>query len=270
MAVFSPCPLLRCLFFYRTTHHHHSLACAQNNRGYVADLQIIDEASFVKRSLLESCVLPVGLNTHVTTVLASTPGPSESWFMQAICLIDPDSGLPIVPIKRAYEPCDFHKKTRTPWACACKIDQRASWKNPERERVWSRLWFSRQDTFIAENLGLQVASGNVGFHPEAVQRMLDRPRYTMVTSPPVIFIAIDPAEGGSDEFAICAAADVGGASLVVSGFHSSSNRIVRLRASSTASAARFASCDLTIFVLSSLGIRCARHCPSASMSAIER
>jgi hypothetical protein len=254
----------------------------QNNRGYVADFQIIDEAAFVKRALIESCVLPVGLNTHVTTVLASTPGDAESWFMQAIRLVDDESGLPIVPIKRAYEPCDMHKKTRTPWVCACKLDQRAAWKNLERERVWSKLWFSRQDTFIAENLGLQVATGNVGFHPDSVQRFLDRPRFPITASPPVIFIAIDPAEGGPDEFAITAAADVGNQSYAVRSFiHSSSKRIVRFRGAAssvaatavTASASLFfrrASCSATIFVLSFLGIRSARHLPSSSMSVMSR
>lgn len=197
--------------------HAHPLLCAQNNRGYIADLQIVDEAAFVSPRLLLECVLPVGLNTHVTTVLATTPGPEEAWFMKAIGLIRDDNGKPLIPIKRAYEPCEMHAKTRTPWVCTCRMNDRASWKNPERERLWAQLWFSRQDTFHAENLGLQVASTNQAFHPDAVARFRDRPRRTIVEPVRFIFITIDPAEGGQDDFAIVASADIGGASLAVRG-----------------------------------------------------
>lgn len=166
-------------------------------------------------SLLLECVLPVGLSTHVATVLATTPGRDDSWFMRALNLVRPDTGLPLMPVKRAYEPCDMHAKTRTPWVCTCNINQRASWKNPERERIWAPFWFSNQETFIAESLGVQVASSNQGFHPEAVARLRERPRCTL--APPVrfIFITVDPAEGGQDEFAIVASTDTGGSSFVV-------------------------------------------------------
>ena len=165
--------------------------------------------------LLLECVLPVGLSTHVTTVLATTPGPEESWFMKAIRLVIEGTDEPLIPLKRAYQPCEMHAKTRTPWVCTCKVNQRATWKNPERERQWAQLWFTRQDTFIAENLGVQAVSTNQAFHPEAVARLRERPRRAVAETLRYIFITIDPAEGGSDEFAIVASACVDGASLIV-------------------------------------------------------
>jgi len=187
----------------------------QNNRGYVADLQIVDEAAFVANSLLLECVLPVGLSSHVATVLATTPGREDSWFMRSIKLMRPDTGQPLMPVKRAYEPCEMHAKTRTPWVCTCTINQRASWKNPERERMWAPFWFANQDTFIAESLGVQVTASTQGFHPDAVARLRERPRYHIGQPVRFIFITVDPAEGGQDEFAIVASTDVNGKSFVV-------------------------------------------------------
>lgn len=183
----------------------------------MADLQIVDEAAFVAAKMFLECVLPVGLNTQVTTLLATTPGPEESWFMQAIRLVRDDTGEPIIPIKRAYEPCDYHAKTKTPWVCMCRLNNRASWKNPQREQQWAPLWGEHQDTFQAENKGVSVATGNRGFNPETVHRLRERPGYVIGAPVNFIFITIDPAEGGKDEFAIVASCDVGGSQLVVSG-----------------------------------------------------
>lgn len=135
--------------------------------------------------------------------------------MQAIRLVREDTGEPLIPIKRPYEPCEYHAKTATPWVCMCKFDQRATWKNAERERLLAPLWFAQQDVFAAENLGIQAASGNIAFHPDAVARFRTRIVPPLSAPQPYVFICIDPAEGGKDEFAISAMCDVGGAALVV-------------------------------------------------------
>lgn len=234
---------------------HTSSPVAQNNRGYVADLQIVDEAAFVKDSLLLQCVLPVGLNAHVTTLMASTPGPAESWFMQAIKLLKPDSDVPVMPIIRAFAPCDMHAKSKNPQACMCKLDQRASWKNKTRERNWEGFWFSQKDTFIAENLGLQMADGAQVFHPDTVQRLRDRQRFHVTSPPAFIYITIDPAEGGKDKFAIVAHTDVGSHKWVVSQ--------ARRLASSMACASR--SCGLIFLGTRSLCMRPSRRAMSTSL-----
>lgn len=192
------------------------ILCAQGNRGYEADFQIIDETAFVAEKLITHCVLPVALNQHVTTLFASTPGPPESWFMQAIRLVREDTGQPLIPIKRPYEPCDYHARTATPWVCMCRFDQRATWKNAERERLLAPLWFARQDVLAAENLGIQIASSNIAFHPDSVERFRRRVVPPLTSNPPYVYITMDPAEGGKDEFAIVALCDIGGAAMVVS------------------------------------------------------
>lgn len=156
--------------------------------------------------MLKTGPLPVGLNDHVTTLLATTPGSQTSWFMQAIKMIEPTTGLPIIPLKRTYKPCDFHAKTATPWVCACKMDKRASWKNPVRERIWEPLWQADKETFVAENLGVEVDMGGSVFNSAWVERLRTRTPYEITGPVRWIYIAMDPAEGGRDEFAIVAMA----------------------------------------------------------------
>lgn len=151
--------------------------------------------------------------------------------MQAIKLLRPDSDQPIMHIKRAFAPCDIHAKSKNPQVCMCKLDQRASWKNKQRERVWEALWFSQKDTFMAENLGIQMADGSQVFHPDTIQALRDRKREEITKPPAFIFVTIDPAEGGPDKFAIMGHCDAGSGKWVVRrGFHCDIS--FRLRASS--------------------------------------
>jgi len=164
---------------------------------------MIDEASFISGNMLKTGPLPVGLNDHVTTLLATTPGKQSSWFMQAIKMLT-DDGRPIIPLKRTYEPCDYHAKTETPWVCTCRVNNRSAWKNPERENIWRPLWQADQATFAAENLGIEMDHGGSVFHSAWVDALRARPRYRFTTPARFIYIGIDPAEGGKDEFAITA------------------------------------------------------------------
>ena len=136
--------------------------------------------------------------------------------MKAIKLVIEETGKPIIPLLVAWKPCDVHAKTATPWTCMCKTNQRAKWKSARRESIWKPLWFSQQEKFIAESLGISVAGGTQAIHPDAVERMrVETPRMLLSFPPRFIFITMDPAEGGLDEFAIQATAMVDGCNYVV-------------------------------------------------------
>ena len=177
-------------------------------RGYVADVQVIDEAAFVSANMILTGILPVGLNAHVATLLATTPGKQSAWFMRAIKLINPQTNKPIIPLLRTYMPCDFHLKTDTPWICTCKANKRADWKSPAREEIWRPLWFDRQETFAAENKGIEIDMNNSVFSTKWVNTFRSAQREVISSMQRFVYIAIDPAEGGQDEFAICAMAVV--------------------------------------------------------------
>lgn len=156
--------------------------------------------------MMKSAILPVGLNSHVTTLLATTPGKPTSFFMQAIKLVDPESGKPIIPVLRTYEPCDFHMKTDTPWICTCKANKRAVWKSANRERVWQPLWGADQDVFAAENLGIEMDMTASMFHTNWVEDLRTKPAYKVTSLARYIFVGVDGAAGGQDLFAITALA----------------------------------------------------------------
>jgi hypothetical protein len=188
----------------------------QNVRGYVADLQIVDEAGFVSGAMYKSAVLPVGLNSHVTTLLATTPGKPTSFLMQAIKLIDPQTGRPIIPVLRTYQPCDYHMKTDTPWVCTCKASKRAEWKSAVRERAWQPLWGTDQDVFAAENLGIEMDFSASMFHAAWVEALRTRPRHKLSSHARYVFVGVDGAAGGEDQFAITAMVPVDHTTWLVS------------------------------------------------------
>ena len=54
---------------------------------------------------MEELVLPVAFQQHVTTLLVTTPGAPDSWFMQAVRVMHPDRpNEPIIPLRSAYKP----------------------------------------------------------------------------------------------------------------------------------------------------------------------
>ena len=82
-------------------------------------------------------------------------------------------------------------------------NKRAPTKDPARERILRKLY--RDDNrYVAESLGLAAAPSNRCFHPDSVMRLLDRTQFRYTGDSRFIFICIDAAEGGSDEFAITA------------------------------------------------------------------
>jgi len=164
---------------------------------------IVDEASFIRDPMLLSTILPVGLNSFVATFLASTPGDANSWMMRAILLYDADSGDPIVPLLKTVEPCDMHAKTDKPWLCNCRQNKRAPWKSTAREKLWAPLWgVQGQKTFFTETYGLVLDAAGVQFHAKWLERLKSRDTVTITLPPTYVYVSVDPAEGGSDEFAI--------------------------------------------------------------------
>ncbi len=179
-------------------------------------LQVVDEAGFVKRQLIEELVLPVGFQKHVTTILVTTPGPPDSWFMQAVHVMHPDRpDQPIIPLRSAYKPCDACSKLAVPRLCQHVANKRAPTKDPARERVL-RCLYRDDGRYVAESLGLSVAATNCCFNPDAALRMLQRTSRVLNVHPRYIIVGVDSAEGGHDQFALCAQCIVADGEWVVS------------------------------------------------------
>jgi hypothetical protein len=164
---------------------------------------LVDEASFIRDPMLLSTILPVGLNSFVATFLASTPGDANSWMMRSISLYDSETGEPLIPLLKTVEPCDMHAKTDKPWLCNCKQNKRAPWKSSAREKFWEPFWGAQgKKTFFTETYGLVLDAVGACFHSKWLERLKTRPPVEITIPPNYVYVSIDPAEGGPDEFAI--------------------------------------------------------------------
>jgi len=188
----------------------------QNERGYICDFQVLDEAAFVAAKYIEELFLPVGFQKHVTSMLVTTPGAPDSWFMQAVRVMHPDRpDEPILPLRTAYKPCDRCAKEKVPGVCMHVANMRAPSKDPERQRVL-RCLIRDTALFIAESLGLAANPSNRIFNQDSVARLLASPPFSAFSVPRDIIIGVDGAEGGSDQFAITAQCAIDGQRRVVS------------------------------------------------------
>ena len=124
--------------------------------------------------------------------------------MRSIRLISAETGKPIIPVLRTFTACDSCLKTAAPWACLHRTNKRATWKNPIKERIWKPLWGAAEDVFAAENLGIELESSDNMFHSDWVHALRMRPRKRIESMVRYVYIGIDPAEGGFDQFAITA------------------------------------------------------------------
>jgi len=164
---------------------------------------VVDEAAFIKAEMYRRGFLPVGLNRHVSTFLATTPGPSTCFFSQLISQVD-QQGNPRLPLLVFGRPCDACMKKPDYWTCQHKRHERAPWKDTGRESRWAWMWFGDNEAFAAEAVGFFKGDNRKLVQPEVIYRMRDKPKYHAERSPKFIFITLDFAEGGKDEVALIA------------------------------------------------------------------
>lgn len=124
--------------------------------------------------------------------------------MRAIKLISEETGKPIIPVLRTVKICDACMKSDAPWSCQHNTNKRATWKNPIKERIWKPLWGINSEIFAAENLGIELDSNDAMYHADWVHTLHTRPRRRIESMARYVYIGIDPAEGGFDQFAITA------------------------------------------------------------------
>lgn len=178
---------------------------------------MVDEAAFCGEDLFEELVLPLALQEDVATMFVTTPGPQDSWLMQAVQQVHSSAPTtPIIPVISAYTPCDLCKTSLSPGSCLHNLNDRAPSKTSTRSDMLKPL-FRDQQRFLAENYGLAITPSDRCFDAASVMYMLNRPPIYVPPMVRYVFVGIDPAEGGRNHFAITAQVCVGANEWAVSG-----------------------------------------------------
>ncbi len=94
----------------------------QNFRGWNGKLALVDETAFIPKRTLTEGVLPVSVQDRVATLLTTTPGPENCYFMRLLEKVDA-RGNPKLPIVRFGQPCVDCKQGDTPWKCTHNLQE---------------------------------------------------------------------------------------------------------------------------------------------------
>ena len=72
---------------------------------------------------------PVAMKKRSFLIMATTPGPPNSLFMQLIALKD-EKGQSKLRVVRSGQPCDSCMKGKEPWTCIHNLEERPPWYVP--------------------------------------------------------------------------------------------------------------------------------------------
>jgi hypothetical protein len=161
-------------------------------RGFQADLIILEEAAWMDQRIYINTVLPVTGNKGVGTLAITTPGDDLNWFSFLSDLIDPLTGKLIFKTYFVGGACTACQAAGKPEDCTHK--EMPPWKDPA---VMQRMKaIMNVESFNREIGGIITIDAKL-IYAHFVPSFRTLKRHVWSVPPDLIFVAVDPAGGGS-------------------------------------------------------------------------
>ena len=165
---------------------------------------ILEEAAFMDKGIFYSVCTPLlGMN-HTALLAISTPDDEFNFYSELFQLKNEkdETLFHLISIGLACQTC-LDNGLR----CSHKLDKLPHWKPVERQALINKILSSNPDLADRETRGIVKTSKRNLFEKTWIAKLKERPLYVFEYSPSVIYVAIDPAGGGSmSDFAICSMA----------------------------------------------------------------
>ena len=137
-------------------------------------------------------MLPVVMKRRSFLVMATTPSPPTSTFMQLIAMTD-EHGRPRLRTIRSGAPCEPCQRGPAPQCCTHRLDDVPPWKSQTKEQKLLWLYHGRIEQFLQEQMGYTVDSAIKPFLPRYIADLRARPPHRERQAPEAIFLALDSA-----------------------------------------------------------------------------
>lgn len=178
--------------------------CLQTNRGFEANVILLDEAAFADESLLLQSLFPTLMMAKMVMLMITTPTGLDSLFMRLANGVD-DQGRALMPVIWLGQPCETCMASNNRLACQHVWYQAPWWKDPQRYERLKHLWKFAEEINARENFGLASINGRIGFTNEMISGLFDSEPYSDLNHrPAVVYVTADAAAGGESDFAISA------------------------------------------------------------------
>lgn len=150
-------------------------------------------------------VLPLMAEVNHVLFAASSPKVGGGGYTNVILAKDTD-GTPLMNSLIIGDPCDACKRSTTPWMCPHKMNELATWKDPHMLTLLAKLYKAcdMEDVMMSELYTMTKSSDSSIFRRQLYERFVTEEPKKFNDKIDVVYISIDPAGGGSSEFALTA------------------------------------------------------------------
>lgn len=164
---------------------------------------IIEEAAYCDLQLVNEVIVPL-LSMRDSVLLCISTLTDEHNYYTRFMNNRTDSGKPLFNSISFSLVCDACRATDFPEQCTHKLHEMPRWLDSKRVGMIKKILADDPSMFLRETMGLSC-DGNTRAFPEThITGLSQRPRPSVGRlSTTNVFVAIDPAGGGSSAFAIC-------------------------------------------------------------------
>ena len=207
-------------------------ACSSNVdsvRGQTAKGVMCDEYMMIEQTFFDLHIRALMTVTNRVLLCVSTPGAAGSYMMrQSIKMRDHPADFPFSVFKNFSLVCDAHRHDSLPLSCRCRMDMLPPWRTlPVMRQMQAEYGQQGSAAYLREIMGEPVNSGDGIFDPKCLAETFAAPGWSCERFKPagnVIYIAMDPANGGANEMAIVSFCWTEDARLVILGLDSFSTK----------------------------------------------
>jgi len=128
----------------------------------------------------------------------TTPKADDDDFSQLVSTKNPDGTL-FYNVITMGEPCEDCAASQKPWICTHKQHEIASWKDPVRMGKWQKPYetANRMSDLMQESFSIGGKKDKLVFNSKLVEALENRPKIPINSQVNALYMAIDPAGGGS-------------------------------------------------------------------------
>lgn len=163
---------------------------------------LIDEAQFAPEALILQAIVPILMMNETVAIFITTPDDPDSMFMRTVTRVD-EAGNPRMPVIWLGQPCERCKQEERK-ICPHVYYEAPSRKAPQRYEQIKWIYDQHQSINERENFGLAPPRNAPSFPAYLVQNLFAAARTKHHPNPGCVFLSVDPACGGENDFAMLA------------------------------------------------------------------
>lgn len=162
----------------------------------------MDEAQFAPDALILQAIAPALYLNGTAAIFITTPDDPDSMFMRLISRVD-EAGNPYMPVIWLGQPCSGCKAAGKD-VCKHNWYHQPSHKSAARAERLGFIYAENKDISDRENNARLALNHGISFPSHVVDGFFNEPHRSADFIPTAVFLAVDPACGGVNDFAMVA------------------------------------------------------------------